>query len=229
MTAITSRRAVVVLLSLGLLLTSLLLLVAGHFVSWHDVEGDQSLRWNYRYGDVAALCAVLGTLVSLRDRLARRLAGVVVAAFVCFLVIARVVGPTFSFVGSTDAFGLDTWTVLLAMAAFVLLTPRWTRVGDWWERRPGGRRLTTWGRWSAYVVLLIPVAYVCVAAAGAVLSVVDPCRPRYEDCELAGLGALIYGFFAFVGVAIIVVVAEAVAAVRRGCRRRGRSQTRPSY
>jgi hypothetical protein len=228
-TVLTPRRPVVVAGSLGLLLTSLLLLLGGHFVSFDDVAGDQSLRWNYGYGDLAALCAVLGSLVSLGDRTARRLAGGVVAAFDCFLVVARVAGPSFSFVGSTDAFGLDAWTVLLAMAAFVLLTPRWTRVGGWWERRPGGRRLTTWGRWSVYLLLLVPVAYVCVAAAAAVLSVVDPCHPRYEDCELAGLGALFYGFCAFVGVAVVVVGAEVVAAVRRGCRRRRRSRPRPSY
>jgi hypothetical protein len=228
-TAITQRRPALAAVSLSLLLSSLALLLAGHFVSWNDVNGVQSDRWNYGYGTVSALCASLGTLVSLFDRVARRLAGGAVAAFVVFLVVARVTGSYFSFVGSTDAFGLNTWTVLLGMAAFVLLTPRWTRAGEWWERRPGRRRLTAWGRWSMYVLLLIPVAYLCLAAAAAVLSHVDPCRPRFEDCELAGLAALYYGFFAWVGVLIVVVLAELVAAVLRWSRRRRASRVRTSY
>jgi magnesium-transporting ATPase (P-type) len=228
-TAITPRRAAVVAGSSGLLLTSLGLVVAGHFISWNDVRGDQWSSWNYGYGDLSALCATVGASVSLVDRVARQLAGASVAAFAVFLVLARVAGDDFSFVGSTDAFGLNFWTIMLGMAAFVLLTPRWTRVGEWWERRPGRRRLTTWTRWDLYVVALLPVSSIVIYVAMAVTAMGHPeCNQTGDACgeEYAGF------FFGLVAVALMIVVivcAEIVSAVRCWSRRRRRSHPRPSY
>jgi peptidoglycan/LPS O-acetylase OafA/YrhL len=112
--ALTPRRLALVAVSLGLLATSLVLVVAGNFISWNDVQGTQPRSWHYPMGDLAGSAAAVGALVSLFDRTARHLAGAVVASFVGFLLVANEVAPDFCFVGSEDSFGLTLWEVLLA-------------------------------------------------------------------------------------------------------------------
>src|SRR5262249_34877641 len=71
-TAITSRARVIAPIVVCLFATGLVLLMAGHFFSWNDTQGFQYDRWNYTDGDLAAVTAFLGSVLSLADRTARR-------------------------------------------------------------------------------------------------------------------------------------------------------------
>jgi len=219
-TAITLRRPVLAAVSLALLVISLILLWAGHFFSWNDVEGTQFVEWNYGYGDLAALLAVTGALLSLFDRTARRLASVVVGTFVVFLLVAHAIAPEFAFVGSTDSFGIHAWAVVLAGATFVLLTPRWTRVREPWEPAAGRRRLTTWARWDLYLVALPPMgsAVLYVATALAVVGYPD-CGQPGDACSQEYAGFFL-GVVAVASMILAVIVAEIGTALARRHRRR---------
>jgi hypothetical protein len=218
--ALTPRRLVLVHLSLGLLATSLVLVVAGSFISWNDVNGSQSQSWNHGMGDLAGLAAAVGGVVSLFDRTARHLAGAVVAAFVGFLVLANAVAPDFCFVGSEDEFGLTMWQVLLGFAAFVLLTPRWTRITEPWERRPGRRQLTAWARWVLYVVLLVPLTPTVFVISATITTYGHPECGEPGDACIEDYAGLFYGLVALAAIIVAVVVTEIVTTGLRWRRRR---------
>jgi hypothetical protein len=206
--------------ALTLLGAGLALLWAGHFFSWDDPEGFQSERWNYTDGSLAALFASGGGLLSLFDRTARRQAGMVVGGFVALLAVLEVVAPHLDFAGADDSSGLVVWEVLLGMAAFVLLTPHWTRVGEPWERRPGRRRLTGWARCSTYVVASPIVAVAAFGLAGAIATRGHPeCNQPGDACAAAYAG-FFFGLMAFAAIVVIVSVTEVARAVARSRRRR---------
>jgi hypothetical protein len=218
--ALTPRRLTLVAVSLGLLAASLALVVAGNFISWNDVHGTQPESWHYRLGDLAALAAAVGAVVSLFDRTARHLAGAVVASFVGFLVVANAVAPDFCFVGSEDSFGLTMWEVLLGFAAFVLLTPRWTRIRKPWERRPGRRDLTAWSRWVIYCFALVPLAMVVMSVSSVIATMGHPeCGGPGDACAEDYVGWF-FGLAALAAIIIGVVVTEIVTAGLRWRRRR---------
>lgn len=213
------RSRVVPALAVALLATSLVLLWAGHFFSYDDVEGVQSRHWNYVLGDVAGLVAVVGVLVSLSERTARRLAGAVVAAFVGFLAVAGLIAAHLTFVGSNDAFGRAVWEVLLGIVAFVLLTPRWVRVRAAYE--PGRRRrvLTTWARCGLYLLALVP-ATPAIFLVGISLAAIG--HPECGDTGDACLQEYAGAFYGLAAIALLVaglVVLEIVRAVVRWSRR----------
>lgn len=219
MIALTPRRTALTAAVLGLLAGSLALLALGHFFSWNDVEGFQYDSWNYGMGDLAGLGACVAVVVSLFDHIARRLCGAVVAAFAVGLAVAGAVAPAFSFVGSEGLGGALAWGIPLAMAAFVLLTPRWRRT-SWGSGR--GLRLTAWGRCSLYLVLFFPTAWACFAAALAITTAGHPeCRGPGDAC-LEAYDGWFLGAAAVAVILLVVVTAELVALVRRLRRRHAR-------
>jgi hypothetical protein len=201
--------------ALVLTTASLALLFGGHFVAYRDFSGFQSAHWNYDWGTLSGFAAVLAVLVSLCDRTARHLVGAVVAGFVAFLVVAGLVAPAFSFVGSTDGASQGAWEIVLGIVAFVLLTPRWTRVAEPWEAGRRRWRLTAWTRWAAYLVLLVPAAptifltSVLVAQSGHAEcqgDMGDACAEAYAGAfvGLVAVAALVVGLVLFeIGYAVL--------------------------
>jgi hypothetical protein len=209
-TAITSRARVIAPIVLCLFATSLALLVAGHFFSWNDTQGFQYERWNYTDGDLAAVTALLGGVISLADRTARRVAGAVTAAFVVLLVVLELVAPHFAFAGNNDAFGLAGWEIPLSIVAFVLLTPRWLKPG--WRAR---RRLTTWARFDLYLVLMVTVVpYVIAVVTWRLFTTGHPECNEGGDACLEAYAAWFYALAIWAGLVVLIGVVEAVVAGR---------------
>jgi len=218
--ALTPRRPALTVAVLGLLAGSLALLALGHFFSWNDVEGSQYTSWNYGMGDLAGLGASVAVVVSLFDRAARRLCGAVVGAVAVGLVVAGAVAPAFSFVGSEGLGGALAWGIPLAMAAFVLLTPRWRRTS--WGSGRGWWRLTGWGRCSLYLLLFFPTAWACFAVALAITTAGHRECGEPGDACLEAYDGWFLGAAAVAVVVLVVVVAELAALVRRLRRRHAR-------
>jgi hypothetical protein len=224
-TAVTRlARHSLVLWSTALLATSLVLLMTGHFLSWYDRDGFQSDEWNHGYGDLAGVVAFIAVMLAFFDRTARQAAGAVVGGFAAFLVIFGLAAPYPTFVGSTGLSGILAWAIPLAMAAFVLLTPRWARRGEPWERRPGRTRLTAWARWAIYTLLALPAGFLCLVVATTLTTMGHPeCGGPGDACteEYAGwfLGLLVW-----ILLVLGLVVAEAVTAVL--CRVRAHRRAR---
>ncbi len=220
MIAVTPRPTwVVPVLAVGLVATSVVLLWTGHFITSHDVNGVQSRRWNYGRGDAAGLAAVLGAVISLVDRTARRLVGLVIVGFVAFLVVAGAVVPYLSFVGTNDSFGRLVWEVVLSIAAFVLLTPHWTRTRAPYEPGPRRRVLTAWARCALTLVVLVPSFPAFVLVGISVASSGHPECPGDGDACVEAYAGAFFGLVAFGILVLALVVLEIVRALVRRQRR----------